>query len=82
MLSPLTIFGLVSLAAMMLFDTLEDNNPLFSVAFGISCFCGSIYGFMSGAWPFGVVEAFWGVMKLIHFVRANPPIPPKWRSTR
>jgi hypothetical protein len=31
---------------------------------------GSAYGFLQGAWPFGIVEAIWGVVALVRFRNA------------
>jgi hypothetical protein len=55
----LTIFGLVSVGAMVLFYALEDRARGYTLAFAGACICGSIYGFRQGAWPFGVVEIVW-----------------------
>jgi hypothetical protein len=30
--------------------------------FAAACWLGSVYGFLQGAWPFGLVEAIWGVV--------------------
>jgi hypothetical protein len=32
--------------------------------FAMSCALGSAYGFLQGAWPFGLVEAVWSVVAL------------------
>ena len=55
----LTIFGLFAVSAMLVFYALENRSPWFILAFAISCLLGSIYGFLQGAWPFGIVEAIW-----------------------
>ena len=55
----LTIFGLIAVAAMLVFYTLEARSPWFILAFAGSCVLGATYGFLQGAWPFGVVEAVW-----------------------
>ena len=52
----LTLFGLIAVAAMLIFYTLEDRSPWFVLAFAAACALGSIYGFLQGAWPFGVIE--------------------------
>jgi hypothetical protein len=41
---------------------LEDRSPWFILAFAVSCALGSVYGFLQGAWPFGVVEAIWAAV--------------------
>ncbi len=44
---------------MLLFYTLEDRRPIFVLAFSGACAASSLYGFLAGAWPFGVVELIW-----------------------
>lgn len=60
----LTLFGLFAVMAMLVTYTLEDRSPWCIVAFALSCGLGSIYGFLQGAWPFGIVEAIWAVVAL------------------
>ena len=55
----LTAFGLFAVTAMLVFYALEDRSPWFILAFAGACALGSIYGFLQGAWPFGVIEAIW-----------------------
>jgi hypothetical protein len=55
----LTLFGLLAVTAMLITYTLEDRSPWLVLAFAASCALGSIYGFLQGAWPFGIVEAIW-----------------------
>ena len=58
----LTAFGLLSVTAMLVFYALEDRNPAYILAFAGACALASVYGFMQGAWPFGVVEAIWALI--------------------
>jgi hypothetical protein len=58
----LTIFGLVAVSLMLIFYALERRSPWFILAFAGACAMGSAYGFLQGAWPFGVVEAIWTVV--------------------
>jgi hypothetical protein len=60
----LTIFGLVAVVAMLAFYALEARSLWFILAFSGSCVLASIYGFLQGAWPFGVVEAVWSLVAL------------------
>jgi hypothetical protein len=55
----LTLFGLLAVAAMLVFYALEDRSHWFVLAFAGACVLASVYGFLQGAWPFGVVEAVW-----------------------
>ncbi len=60
----LTLFGLVAVAAMLVCYALEDRGPRFVLGFAAACAAGSAYGFLQGAWPFGVVEAVWALVAL------------------
>jgi multisubunit Na+/H+ antiporter MnhB subunit len=55
----LTLFGLVTVTLMLVFYSLEKRSHWFLLAFSGSCVLASLYGFMQGAWPFGLVEAVW-----------------------
>ncbi|HLQ22101.1 MAG TPA: hypothetical protein VK132_02785 [Gemmatimonadales bacterium] len=58
-MSWVTAFGAAAVTAMMLFYALEDRHPGFILAFAVACVASSVYGFLAGAWPFGVVELVW-----------------------
>jgi hypothetical protein len=60
----LQLFGLFAVTAMLVCYALEDRDHLFILAFAVACALGSIYGFLQGAWPFGLVEAIWAVVAL------------------
>ena len=60
----LTLFGLFAVTAMLVFYALEDRSRSFTLAFAAARAMGSAYGFLQGAWPFGIVEAIWGVVAL------------------
>ena len=60
----LTLFGLVAVSAMLIAYALEERSPWFILMFAFACALGSLYGFLQGAWPFGVVEAIWAVVAL------------------
>ena len=63
----LTLFGVAALSFMMLMYALERRGPRFILAFALGCALSSLYGFVSGAWPFGVVEAIWTGVALQRF---------------
>ena len=67
----LTAFGIASLTFMMLMYTLEHRSRGFIVAFSAGCALSSIYGFLSGAWPFGVIEAIWTVLAVRKFASSD-----------
>jgi hypothetical protein len=64
LLDALTLFGLASVTSMLIFYALEDRSPWYILAFAGACALGSAYGFMQGAWPFGVVEAIWSAIAI------------------
>jgi len=68
----ITIFGVISLAFMMVMYTLEPQGRGFVLGFAAGCALSSTYGFLSGAWPFGVVEAIWCVIAIRRFASSEP----------
>lgn len=61
-LDGLTIFGLFAVSAGLVCYALEERNHWYILGFSAACVLGSIYGFLQGAWPFGLVEAVWAVV--------------------
>ena len=68
----LTAFGLFAVTAMLVTYALESRSPWFVLAFAVSCLLGSIYGFLQGAWPFGLVEAVWSLVAVYRWWRSRP----------
>jgi hypothetical protein len=60
----LTLFGLFAVTLMLVTYALEDRSRWFILAFAAACALGSVYGFLQGAWPFGLVEAIWAMVAL------------------
>jgi hypothetical protein len=60
----LTLFGLAAVTSMLAFYALEDRSHWFVLAFAGACALASVYGFLQGAWPFGIVEAVWAGVAL------------------
>jgi hypothetical protein len=60
----LTLFGLLAVSLMLVTYALEERSRWFILAFAVACALGSAYGFLQGAWPFGLVEAIWAVVAL------------------
>jgi len=67
----LTLFGLFSVTAMLVFYALEGKSPWFVFAFSMACGLASIYGFLQGAWPFGLVEGVWMLVALRRWQRVK-----------
>jgi len=60
----LTLYGLIAVSLMLFFYALEDRSPVYVLGFAFACVMGSLYGFLQGAWPFGLVEAVWSIVAL------------------
>jgi len=63
-MSKLSLFGLFAVTAMLVCYALEKRSPWYILAFAVACLLGSAYGFLQGAWPFGIVEAIWALIAL------------------
>ena len=63
-MTSLSIFGLFAVTAMLVCYACEHRSPWFVLAFAVSCALGAAYGFLQGAWPFGLVEAVWAGVAL------------------
>jgi hypothetical protein len=74
-MSAVTIYGVVVLTFMMVMYALEQRDRRFVLAFALGCALSSSYGFVSGAWPFGVVEAIWCLIAIHRYHRAPAPKP-------
>jgi hypothetical protein len=60
----LTLFGLFAVSMMLITYTLENRSHWMVFLFAIACALGSAYGFLQGAWPFGLVEGVWALIAL------------------
>jgi hypothetical protein len=67
----LTLFGLAAVTAMLVFYALEGRSHWFVLAFAGACAVASLYGFLAGAWPFGIVEAIWALVALNRWRNAH-----------
>jgi hypothetical protein len=67
----LTLFGLFAVTMMLVTYALEARSRWYILAFAVACVLGSAYGFMQGAWPFGVVEAIWALVALRRWAQAQ-----------
>ena len=54
-----TLYGVCAVSFMMIMYGLERRGRGFVLAFALGCVLSSVYGFLSGAWPFGIVELIW-----------------------
>ena len=72
----LTLFGLFAVSAMLLCYAMESRSPWWILGFSAACVLGSIYGFLQGAWPFGVVELIWTVVSFRRWLKLRQTVPP------
>jgi hypothetical protein len=61
-MSALSLFGLFAVSAMLVCYSFEKQSSWFILGFAVACALGSAYGFLQGAWPFGLVEAVWALV--------------------
>jgi len=66
----LTLFGLFAVSAMLVTYALEKRSPWYILGFAVSCLMGSAYGFLQGAWPFGLVESIWAIVAAVRWKQA------------
>ncbi len=71
-MSPLTLFGACAVTVMLIAYTLEQRAAGWVLVFALACAASSLYGWLTGTWPFGVVEGVWALVALRRW----------WRRTR
>ena len=76
-MSAVTVYGVVVLVFMMAMYALETRHRGFIAAFALGCALSSSYGFLSGAWPFGAVEAVWCLVALRRYSVGRPAAAEK-----
>lgn len=67
-----TLYGVCAVTFMMVMYALEHRDRRFILAFSAGCLLSSVYGFLSGAWPFGVVEVIWAGVAIRRYLRPVP----------
>jgi hypothetical protein len=67
----ITVYGVVAVTFMMTMYALERRHPLFILAFAGGCLASAGYGFLAGAWPFGVVEAVWALIAVRRYLHTR-----------
>jgi hypothetical protein len=72
-MTPLNAFGLIAVTLMLVFYALERRSRWYTLAFAGACALGSTYGFLQGAWPFGLVEAGWSFVAVRRWWLAFEP---------
>ena len=67
-----TLYGVAAVSFMMTMYALERRGRRFVLAFAVGCVLSSVYGFLSGAWPFGVVELIWSGIAVRRYYDTEP----------
>jgi len=70
-MSVITLYGVAAVTFMMVMYALEGRGRGFILAFAVGCLLSSLYGFLSGAWPFGVVELIWTGVAVQRYLAAG-----------
>jgi hypothetical protein len=76
----LTLFGLFAVTMMLVCYALEDRSAWYVLAFAAACALGSAYGFLQGAWPFGVIEAIWAAIALRRWRQRSGASKRSWAT--
>ncbi len=71
-MSFLTLYGFFAVTAMLVCYACEDRSHWWILGFAVACALGSIYGFLQGAWPFGLVEGIWAGVALRRWLTKTP----------
>lgn len=80
-MSAVTVYGVVVLVFMMAMYALEGRNRRYIAAFALGCALSSSYGFASGAWPFGAVEAIWCLVAIRRYQTSRRAATPPASDT-
>jgi hypothetical protein len=73
----LSAFGLLAVTAMLVCYAMERRSRWYVFGFAVACALGSVYGFLQGAWPFGLVEAVWAIIALRRWWLEPSPAAPR-----
>lgn len=68
-----TVYGVCAVTFMMTMYAMEKRGRRYVLAFALGCALSSAYGFLSGAWPFGVVELVWAGIAVRRFATTPEP---------
>ncbi len=71
----ITLYGVCAVTFMMVMYALEKRGRRFVLGFACGCVLSSAYGFLAGAWPFGIVELIWAGVAIARFRAAEPNGP-------
>jgi hypothetical protein len=58
----LTLYGAIAVSVMLVAYALEQRSAWWVLVFALACGGSSVYGFLAGTWPFGVIEGVWALV--------------------
>lgn len=64
----ITIYGVCAVTFMIVMYALESRGRKFIALFSLGCLLSSVYGFLAGAWPFGLIEIIWSVVAIQRYL--------------
>lgn len=68
----LTLFGVVAVSIMVLCYALESRSHWYTLGMSACCVAASVYGFLAGTWPFGILEGLWAVIAFYKWLDRRP----------
>jgi len=68
----ITIYGVCAVTFMMVMYALEKRGRGYVLGFAVGCVASSLYGWLAGAWPFGVVELIWAGIAFRRYLGLRP----------
>ncbi len=57
----LTVFGFASITIMLIAYIFEARSTIWLFVFATACVSSSVYGWLAGTIPFGIVEIIWAI---------------------
>lgn len=65
--SLLTGFGVIAASVMVTSYALEDRHRDWIAVFALGCAATAVYGVLTGAWVFAILETVWAGIALLRF---------------
>ena len=58
----LTLYGACAVTLMLIAYALESRSVWWVLVFAFACGASSLYGWLAGTWPFGIIEGIWALI--------------------
>ncbi|MBV9709434.1 MAG: hypothetical protein JO011_00810 [Ktedonobacteraceae bacterium] len=63
-MSTLTLYGACAVTIMLIAYALESRSVWWVLVFAFACAASSLYGWLAGTWPFGIIEGIWALIAI------------------